>query len=88
MPKKQPKTISPMPVTTDENYHFPQIATIIEKKINMADARVNNETVMMFWGIGHFINTPIIGDNRAEYGKRIFPTLPGKFATQQDQLNV
>ncbi|MDR1147509.1 MAG: DUF1016 N-terminal domain-containing protein, partial [Spirochaetaceae bacterium] len=26
----------------------------------------------------HFINTAILDDNRAEYGKRIFPTLSGK----------
>jgi hypothetical protein len=67
-------------VIVDENYLFFQIAAIIEKRKNRAVARVSSETAVMFWEIGQFINTTILGDNRAEYGKRIFPTLSGKLA--------
>ena len=32
----------------------------------------------MFWKIGQYINKIILNSNRAEYGKKIFPTLSGK----------
>jgi predicted nuclease of restriction endonuclease-like (RecB) superfamily len=78
MPEKPPKSIAPIPATVDENHLFSQIAAIIEKRKSRAAARINSETVMMFWEIGDFINASILGNDRAEYGKRIFPTLSGK----------
>jgi hypothetical protein len=78
MPKKLTKATAPTPVMLDENYLFSYIAAIIEKRKNKAAARVSSEIVVIFWEIGHFINTPILGDDRVEYGKRTFPTLSGK----------
>jgi predicted nuclease of restriction endonuclease-like (RecB) superfamily len=78
MLKKPAKAIPPIPGNLDENYLFSRIAAIIEKRKNRMSARISNETVMMFWEIGNFINTTILGDSRAEYGKQIFPTLSGK----------
>ena len=46
----------------------------------------------MFWEIGNIINTAIPGDNRAEYGKRIFPALSGKlvlkYGSSFDYTNI
>jgi predicted nuclease of restriction endonuclease-like (RecB) superfamily len=78
MSKKTAKAIAPTPQTVDENYLFSHIAAIIDKRKNRAAACVSSETAVMFWEIGQFINATILDDNRAEYGKRIFPTLSGK----------
>jgi hypothetical protein len=80
MPKKQPKPIDPMTAIADENYLFSRIAVIIEKRRNRAISHVNNETVVIFRDIRHFINTTILGDNRVEYGRRILPAPSEKFA--------
>jgi hypothetical protein len=78
MPKKPAKTIAPTQETVGENYLFSQITAIIEKRKNQAAAPVSSEATIIFWEIGHFINTTLLGDSRAEYGKQIFPTLSGK----------
>ena len=77
MPKKPTKAIALAPAVFDENL-FSQIAKIIENRKTAAAAYANHEINIMFWEIGNIINTAILGDNRAEYGKRIFPTLSGK----------
>ncbi|MDR2653634.1 MAG: hypothetical protein LBC68_15255 [Prevotellaceae bacterium] len=80
MPKKPAQIIATLPETVDKKYLFFQTTAIIEKGKNMAAVRASSATAVMFWKIGHFINTTLLGDNRAEYGKQIFPTLPGKLS--------
>jgi hypothetical protein len=80
MSKKPAKTISPIPGTLDENYLFSRIAVIIEKRRNRAITCASSEMAGMFRDIRHFINTTILGDNRVEYGRLIFPSPPGKLA--------
>jgi hypothetical protein len=63
-----------------ETILFEHISKIVEKRRNRAAACVTCETAMMFWETGHFINITLPGDNRAEYGKRIFSAMPGKLS--------
>jgi predicted nuclease of restriction endonuclease-like (RecB) superfamily len=61
--------------TAPENSLFSNVAQIIEKrKINIVST-VNSQIVLMFWEIGTYINTTILGLERAEYGKKIVATL-------------
>ena len=58
-----------------ENILFSNVAQIIEnRKINIISV-ANNQIVLMFWEIGKYINTAVLGMERAEYGKRIVATL-------------
>ena len=58
-----------------ENVLFSNVAQIIEKrKFNVISA-ANSQIVLMFWEIGKYINTAILGMERAEYGKKIVSTL-------------
>ena len=61
--------------TEIEDILFSNVAQIIEKrKINLISA-VNNQIALMFWEIGKYINSAILGMERAEYGKKIVLTL-------------
>ena len=40
-----------------------------------AQAQANQESVLMFWEIGKYIGSILLGDERAGYGKQIVVTL-------------
>lgn len=54
---------------------FSTVATIIEKRKIRAQAKVNQEGVLMFWEVGKYISTVLLGGERSEYGKKIVVTL-------------
>ena len=58
-----------------ENVLFTNVAQIIEKRKFNIISTANNQIVLMFWEIGKYINTVILGVERAEYGKKIVSTL-------------
>ena len=61
--------------TANEDILFSNVAQIIEKrKINLISV-ANSQIVLMFWEIGNYINSAILGMDRAEYGKQIVKTL-------------
>ena len=56
--------------TESESVLFSNVAQIIEqRKFNIISV-ANNQIVLMFWEIGRYINSAILGMERAEYGKR------------------
>jgi predicted nuclease of restriction endonuclease-like (RecB) superfamily len=66
--------------TEAENVLFSDVAQIIEKqKFNIISV-ANNQIVLMFWEIGRYINSAILGMERAEYGKKIVATLSRQLA--------
>jgi len=74
------------------NVLFSNVAQIIEqRKINIVST-ANNQIVLMFWEIGRYINSAILGLERAEYGKRIVVTvsqqLVQKYGNQFDNINL
>ena len=75
MKEKRSGPIAVNSVTVDENTLFERVAEIIEDRKDRAMAHVNQETTMMFWEIGKYINSAVLGNKRAEYGKRIVATL-------------
>ncbi len=57
------------------NVLFSNVAHIIEQRKSTIMSVANNQIVLMFWEIGRYINSAILGMERAEYGKRIVATL-------------
>jgi predicted nuclease of restriction endonuclease-like (RecB) superfamily len=75
-----------------ENHLFSNVIQIIEKrKFNVISA-ANNQIVLMFWEIGKYINSAILGMERAEYGKKIVATLSqqltGKYGRTFERTNL
>jgi hypothetical protein len=59
----------------DETAIFEHVSAIIENRKLRAQARANQESVMMFWEIGKYIGSILLGGERAKYGKQILVTL-------------
>jgi hypothetical protein len=62
----------------EESVLFENIAKIIENRKFRAIASANIEITLMYWEIGHYINSTILDFKRAEYGKKILNTLCSK----------
>ena len=58
----------------DRHMLFMHVAKIIENRKYRAATHVNQETTMMFWEVGHYINSVVLNSKRAEYGKNILTT--------------
>jgi len=68
---KKKQEIEPMKDKTpiDENILFKHISEIIENRKTRAGSYANQEVTLMFWEVGHYINSVILEGKRAEYGK-------------------
>jgi len=75
MPKNKlsPKLNSPNPI--NETNLFNHISKIIEKRKNRAGMYANREVTLMYWEIGRYIGSVLLGGERAEYGRKILATL-------------
>ena len=63
-----------------ENIIFSNVVQIIENRKYNAVSAANGQIVLMFWEIGMYINSVILGMERAEYGKKILSTVSTKLA--------
>ncbi len=54
---------------------FSDLCTIVETTKRKTAVAVNSGIVFMYWNIGHRINTEVLDNKRAEYGKQIVSTL-------------
>ena len=59
----------------DEAALFQHISEIIENRKARAGAYVNREIALMYWEVGKYIGSVLLGGERAEYGKQIVITL-------------
>jgi predicted nuclease of restriction endonuclease-like (RecB) superfamily len=57
---------------------FTHISAIIENRKIRAQRRANQEGVLMFWEIGKYIGSVLLGGGRAGYGKQVVMTLAGQ----------
>jgi len=62
----------------DESAIFERVANIIETRKTRAGAYANREVTLMYWEIGHYVNSVVLDNGRAEYGKKILPMLSAK----------
>lgn len=66
----------------DETAFFESVAAIIENRKARAGAYANREVTMMYWEVGHYINSVVLDGERAGYGKRIVATLSTQLVKQ------
>jgi len=59
----------------DESSLFSHVSKIIEKRKNRAGMYANREVTLMYWEIGRYIGSVLLGGERAEYGRKILATL-------------
>ena len=64
--------------TEQENIVFSNVSQITEKRKFNAVSAANSQIILMFWEIGKYINSAILGMERAEYGKKILSTVSTK----------
>ncbi len=62
-------------LTTEQNKLFQDIARLIETSKSNVISTINREMVMLYWNVGNIINTDIIKNNRADYGKQVIKEL-------------
>jgi predicted nuclease of restriction endonuclease-like (RecB) superfamily len=62
----------------DEMQLFDSVIEIIERRKSSAADYANQETTIMFWEVGRFINSAILNYKRATYGKKILSELATK----------
>ena len=59
----------------DESQVFKHVANIIETRKSRAGAYANCEITLMYWEVGQYVGSILLGGERAEYGKRIVAEL-------------
>jgi predicted nuclease of restriction endonuclease-like (RecB) superfamily len=69
----------------DEVALFERIAAIIENRKTRMESRANAELTVMYWEIGHFINSVLLDGGRGEYGTLIVATLSPQLVSQYGQ---
>ncbi len=60
---------------TEYNKILNEIIKLVEKSKTQLAVQVNSALTLTFWNIGKIINTQILKNKRAEYGKQIVVTL-------------
>lgn len=69
MPKRELKKIS------TEQTLLNELSQLIEQSQQQVVSQANSTLTLLFWHIGNRINKEILQNKRAEYAKRIVPTL-------------
>jgi len=64
-----------MDLMNPEQVLFDEISAMIELSKRVIYSRANSETVLLFWKIGQRINSEVLDNKRADYGKQIVVTL-------------
>ena len=62
-------------VFVDESELFIHASAIIENRKGRAQAKANQEILLMYWELGRYIDSVLLDSERAEYGKKIVVTL-------------
>jgi len=62
-------------IQIDESVLLKSITKIIESRKNRAGAFANREVTLMYWEVGRYIGSVLLGGERAEYGRKILVTL-------------
>ena len=70
----------------NENSLYERVVKIIENRKYRAVTHANQETTMMFWEIGHHINSTVLDNNRATYGKKILTALAAKLMSKYGNI--
>ena len=72
----------PIPAVIENTTLLEEIRSLIELARRRVATAINTEMVMLYWHIGERIRKDILGQERADYGKRIVQILSEKLATE------
>ena len=78
MPKKKNEIIEINETSLDDSQIYDCVARIIETRKRNAGIYANLEVTLMYWEVGHYVNSIILDGSRAAYGKRIVTELASK----------
>jgi hypothetical protein len=59
---------------------FQEISKLIENSKRNVVSTINREMVILYWNVGNIINTDIVKNNRADYGKQVIKELSQQLA--------
>jgi predicted nuclease of restriction endonuclease-like (RecB) superfamily len=82
MKKKKGGLVRQAKALIDETALFEHVAQIIENRKSRAGACANREVTLMYWEVGRYVGSILLGGERAEYGKKILATLSQRLAKQ------
>ena len=68
--------------TVQFNTLFSELSVIIEQSRIQLASQVNSALTLLFWNVGQRINSEVLQNNRAEYGKQIVSTLSKQLQAQ------
>ena len=54
---------------------FKRVSEIIENRKCRVQVAANSEVTLMFWEVGQYVNSVVLDEKRAAYGKQIVATL-------------
>ena len=79
-------------LTSSEDALFKDISTLIEQSRRRIYAHASGTTVLLFWQIGRRINSDVLENKRADYGRKIVSTLAtqlmGKYGRSFEARNM
>jgi len=73
--KKQDGLLTRRAIMIDEAALFAHVSAIIENRKSRAGAYANREVTLMYWEIGQYVGSVLLGGERAAYGKQIVASL-------------
>jgi hypothetical protein len=76
------ENIKPMPEAHETTVLLEEIRSLIESARRRAATAINTEMVMLYWHIGERIRRDTLGQERADYGKRIVQALSEKLTIE------
>lgn len=85
MGKKKREIVLADDSRVDENTLFKRVSEIIESRKSRAGAYANREITLMYWEVGRYISSILLGGERAEYGKRIVASLASQLVERYGQ---
>ena len=75
MSKKKNEIVTQSETQLSESMIYDYVSNIIEKRKANAGAYANSEVTLMYWEVGHYVNSIVLDGGRASYGKQIVTTL-------------
>ena len=69
-------------IKNPDNVLLNELSQLIEQSKHLVVSQANSTLTMLFWQIGKRINQDILQNKRADYGKRIVPTVSAQLETR------
>jgi hypothetical protein len=73
--KKKVAVIPSKPASIEASALFERVSAIIENRKSRAGAYANHEITLMYWEVGQYAGSVLLGGERAEYGRKIVSKL-------------